>query len=133
MIIFPDVEVILVTRFRETLDALSTPIAANVRVATKFAQPDEVTPPKQIIINAAYNGETTDRVTKLASVTIDVYADNYGTATQLALMAEAISRTVTVDGIKRSTVRLGPVRTTEDTTLERRSIDLELIVKGSEA
>ena len=101
-------------------------------MGTKFTQPDQATPAKQLVIIAAYNEETAARVTKLATVTLEVYANDYETASSLGLLVEALVRGATTGGIKRAEVRVGPVRTTEDSTLERRSLDVELVVKGSE-
>lgn len=126
MLIFPDIEKILVAYFKDVLDP-------EIRVATKYAQPDETMPDKQVIIIGAYNQETPDRVTKLASVTIEVYADDYTDASQLGLLVEALSRNATIDGIKRVEVRVGPVRTSEESTFERRSLDLEIVVQGHQA
>lgn len=122
-LIFPDIEKVLVAYFTEEL-------GPEVRVATKHSQPDEELPPMQIVIIVAYNAETSSRVTRLATATIEVYADDYGTANDLALHVDSLIRNATGPAIKRAEVRLGPVRTTEEGKQERRSIDVELVVKG---
>lgn len=132
MLIFPDIEKTLVAYFSQALQNTNTELAEDVRVATKHSQPDENTPSKQLVINAAYNADTLDRVTKLASVTLEVYADDYATASSLAFLIEALARECTGDEIKRVEVRLGPVRTGEETQQERRSLDLEVTVKGTD-
>lgn len=126
MLIFPDIEKILVAYFNEAL------ADQGVRVGTKFAQPDEETPDKQLIIIASLDQETADRVTRQGTVTLEVYASDYSTASELGYLVESLVRGATVQGIKRTTVRLGPVRTTEDSQLERRSLDVEVVVQGHE-
>lgn len=133
MLIFPDIEKTLVAYFKQALEAQETELAADVRVATKHSQPDETTPSKQLVIVASYDQETTDKVTRLASVTLDVYADDYATASSLALLVEALARECTGAEIKRAELRLGPVRTSEEGQQERRSLDVELTVKGTDA
>jgi hypothetical protein len=130
MVIFPDVEVVLVSYFNSALAALATPLSNGVRVGTKKAQPDQAQPAKEIVINVGYNEEV-EYVTKVATVTLEVYANDYGTASQLGLLTEALIRNATGSTIKKVEVRLGPVRTTEEGQQERRSIDVELVVKGS--
>jgi hypothetical protein len=124
-IIFPDIEKTLVTYF-------ATALGSGVHVGTKHSQPDETLPDKQLVITAAYGGVTTDRVTKEANVTLDAFADSYADASTLGLLVEALVRDCVGTEIKRAEVRLGPVRTNEDSEQERRSIDVGLIVKGTD-
>lgn len=133
MFIYPDIEKVLVSYFNQALATQDTDLASGVRVATKFSQPDENTPDKQLVIMANLDRETGDRVTRLGTVTLEVYASDYATASALGLLVEALVRGATVQGIKRAIVRLGPVRTTEDSQLERRSLDVEVIVQGQES
>lgn len=130
-VIFPDIESVLVSFFRNALTTLGGPLATGVVVATKKVAPDLTQPAKQVVIKAAYNAER-NYVTKVASVTIDVYADDEMIASELALLIEAMSRMSIGDEIKKAEVLLGPVRTSEETEQERRSLDIELIVSGSE-
>lgn len=132
MLIFPDIEKVLVAYFKQALDDYGTELASNVRVATKYSQPDEDTPAKQVVIVGAYNNETNARVTRTGSVTIDVYADDYATASELALLVEALVRNCMGNEIKMAEVRLGPVRTTEQGMQERRSLDVGIVIKGNE-
>lgn len=133
MLIFPDIEKTLVAYFKQALEDHGSELATDVRVATKHSQPDETTPSKQLVIVASYNQETLDRVTRLGTVTLDVYADDYATASSLALLVEALVRECTGADIKKAELRLGPVRTTEEGQQERRSLDVEVIVKGTDA
>lgn len=131
-VIFPDIEKVLVAYFNDALAAIGSELTSGVRVGTKHSQPDEATPSKQIVLVVAYNAETGAFVTKTASLTIDVYADDYETASTLSLLVESLVRGCVGDDIKRASVRLGPVRTTEQSTQERRSLDVELVVKGTD-
>ncbi len=124
-VIFPDIEKTLVAYF-------ATALGSGVRVGTKHSQPDETLPDKQLVITAAYGTETGDRVTKEANVTLEAYADTYADASDLGLLVEALVRGCVGIEIKRAEVRLGPVRTNEDSEQERRSIDVGLIVKGTD-
>lgn len=124
-VIFPDAETTLVSYFQAAL------AGQNVRVGTKKAQPDEGPYAKELVIVAAYNEEV-EYVTKRATVTLEVYADDYGTANTLGLLVESLIRGSVGEEIKRVTVRLGPVRTTEEGLQERRSIDVELVIKGTD-
>lgn len=122
-VIFPDIEKTLVTYFASAL-------GSGVRVATKHSQPDENMPDSQLVITAAYGAETGDRVTKEVTVTLDAFADSYADASELGLLVEALVRDCVGTEIKRAEVRLGPVRTNEDSEQECRSLDVSLIVKG---
>lgn len=122
-VIFPDAEKVVVAYLKDNLP--------DVFVSVKKPAPDSAaSSSKQVIVNLAYNEERWF-VTKIASLTLDCYASNYADANELGLMVEALIRGVIGDPIKRATVRLGPVRTTEMGQQERRSLDVELVVSGS--
>lgn len=124
-VIFPDIEKVLVAYFNSAL------AGQDVRVGTIHSEPDEDTPSKQLVINVSYGFETEQKVTKEATVTLDIYADTYGEANELGLLVEALVRGSVGEEIKHVEVRLGPTRTTEETQQERRSIDVLLIIKGT--
>jgi hypothetical protein len=124
---FPDIEITVVSFLNS---ALTGSAYAGTRVATKKALPDETQPAKQIVVNAAYNAEE-NFVLKRASLTIDVWADDYATASGLALWVEAKIRDLAGDPVKQVTVRLGPVRGSDDSKQEHRMLDVELLIKGS--
>jgi hypothetical protein len=127
--IFPDIEAILVEYFSEALEARLETFTDDVFVSTKKAQLNDSEPTKQLIITAAY-GRELDIIRKEATITLDVYADSYEDATDLANMVAALSKNCTGQYIKYSEVSLGPVRNIEESTSELRSITLDLIVKG---
>ena len=127
MIIFPDIEVTVVSYLKS---ALATAGQGSVRVATKHSQPDQALPVEQVVVIAAYNFED-PFVMKLATVTLEVYANTYARANALGLLVESLIRGATGEQIKKVEVRLGPVRTSDEGEQERRSIDVEMTVKGS--
>lgn len=129
-IIYPDIEKIVVSFLKNELDSLSDPLAADVRVATKKAAPDEVQPAKQVVIVGSYNS-TLDGPLKAASLVVDVYAADYETASSLALLVAALIVECIGDPIKRAVVVVGPVRLTDETPDEKRSLSVDLTVKGS--
>jgi hypothetical protein len=129
-IIYPDIEKIVVSFLKNELDSLPDPLAADVRVATKKAAPDEVQPAKQVVIVGSYNS-TLDGPLKAASLVIDIYAADYETASSLALLVAALIVDCIGDPIKRAVVVVGPIRLTDETPDEKRSLSVDLTVKGS--
>ena len=129
-VIYPDVEKIIVSFLKAELDSISDPLAADVRVATKKAAPDEVQPAKQVVIVGSYNN-TLDGPLRAASLVVDVYATDYETASSLALLVAAVIVECIGDPIKRAVVVVGPVRLTDETPDEKRSLSVDLTVKGS--
>lgn len=126
-VLFPDVEKTVVSFISAQLVGSAY---AGTRVATKKNLPDETAPSKQIVVTVAYNEELT-YVLKRASLTLEVFADDYSTASGLALWLESKIRLLAGDPVKQVTVRLGPVRGADDTRQEVRMIDVELLVKGN--
>lgn len=123
MLAFPDVEKTVVTYLKNALN--------DVHVATKKVAPDATQPAKQIVVQFAYNREQ-NTVTRLGSLTLDVYANDYGTANDLALYVEAVIRGLAGGLIKKVEVAVGPVRQAEETEQEKRSLDVQLTVAGIE-
>lgn len=127
-VIFPDIEKTLVAYLNDVLPDHGAP---GVRVGTKKAQPDQEQPGKEIVLTAAYNAEQ-DYVRKTASVTVEIYADTYANANALSLLVAALMPGCVGDEIKLAEVRLGPVRIGEDSTQEKRYLDVGLVVKGTD-
>jgi hypothetical protein len=126
-VLFPDIEKTVVSFINAQL--VGTDYSA-ARVATKKALPDETQPAAQIVVTAAYGSED-NFVLKSASLTLDVWADDYATASGLALWLESKIRDIAGDPIKQVTVRLGPIRGADETRQEHRMLDVELIVRGT--
>lgn len=129
-VVFPDIEPLLVDHLRTALDASTDPDAADVRVATKKAPPEQTQPAKQVVITGGYT-TTLDDVRRNASAVIEVFADNYAVASNLGLLVAALVTQVVGDPIKRAEVIIGPTRTVDAAPQEKRSISVEFIVKGS--
>lgn len=123
-VIFPDAEKVIVAYLKQVLPN-------DVHVAVKKPAPEAQVSQKQVVVNLAYNEERWF-VTKLASLTLDCYAETYDEANALGLLTEALIRESVGEVIKRAIVRLGPVRTTELGQQERRSLDVELVIAGSQ-
>lgn len=119
---FPDIEKTIVAYFKNVL-------ANDVRVATKKAAPDKAGLNKQVVITVAYN-QTSQYVTREASVTIDVFATTYAACSDLAFLVDAYVPGMVGTEIKLAETVLGPVRMAE-TNGEHRSLDVQVIVKGS--
>lgn len=130
-VIFPDIEKTLVSFLNTELAAIDDQIANNVRIATKKAEPGINQPDKEVVLVGAYN-QTIQKPLRAATVTVDVYATDYGTASELSLLIAALIVECIGDPIKRAIVSLGPVRMTDESPLEKRSMTVELTVKGSE-
>lgn len=125
-VLFPDVEKTVVSFLNAQLSGSDY---AGTRVATKKALPDEVQPSSQIVVTVAYSAEQ-NYVLKSATLMLEVYADDYATASGLALWVESKIRGIVGDPIKQAEVVLGPVRGADDTHQEKRMLDVQLLVKG---
>jgi hypothetical protein len=127
-VIYPDIEKLLVAH----LDAALADIygAGEVRVGTKKAPADSTQPAREVVIVGQYSGSLDD-VRAQASAVIDVYADQYETASELGLLCGALVVDISKEHIKRAVVSLGPVRLVEESTQEKRSLSVDLVVKGA--
>jgi hypothetical protein len=123
MLAFPDVEKAVVAYLKNAF--------ADVHVATKKVAADADQPSEQIVVQFAYNREQ-NTVTRIGSLTLDVYANDYATANDLALLVEANIRGLAGGVVKKVEVAVGPVRVAEETEQEKRSLDVQLTVAGFE-
>lgn len=128
-VIFPDVEPIIVAYLQDSLDAAYSDHV--VHVATKKAQPDDDQPDVDVVINVAYN-DVMNYVTRNASAVIEVFADDYALASNVARYVASVIPNCVGDEIKKAEVRLGPIRDLDETTQEKRNLDIALIIKGSD-
>ena len=124
MVIFPDIEKIIVEYLAAEFQS------EFFRVSVKKTPAEQPQPDNEIVVTAAYGAED-NHVMKTASLTLEVYANNYASANSLALSVESFIRNCTGEFIKRAIVLLGPVRIEEEGQMEKRAIDIELIVRGS--
>ena len=130
--IFPDVEKLLVSRLKDSLQASSKSYASGVTVATKKPSA-EVTPyPARIVtVRADGGGSLVRGLTKSERVGVNVYAANYSDASSLALLVEALMRTFNWGDIKLVDTSMSPVRVNNDGKEEQRYMTFELVVKAS--
>ena len=126
-VLFPDLEPIIVAHLKTRLALVGFP---NAYVATYKAEPDNPQP-HQVVVNVSL-GREIEPMLREASVLIDVFADSYKDATQIALFATAAMDSVKGDPIKRVELVLGPVRVPSESKQEQRSISLDLVVKGTD-
>lgn len=125
---FPDIEATVVAYLKT---ALAGTAHSGAWVATRRAAADEAPyPTEQVIVNAYYGPES-DFVLRNATLVLDCYAGDDLTATSLSLLVESLIRGVAGTQIKRVIVALGPVRRVDETKEELRSIDVQLVVKGT--
>ena len=130
MVIFPDVERILVAGFSAALSARDEPYAADVLVTTKKPAADATQPNRCVVIRAD-GGPSLDDVRKMERVGITIWANTYADASDLAHLVAALSKSLTGEQIKKVDVSLSPTRLGEESQQEARYLILELIVKGS--
>lgn len=124
---FPDLELLAVAYLQTALVGTAY---AGTYVSVKHTGPEYGRPSAQVVVNASYGTEH-EYVLKDATLVIDVYADEYQTANELALLVESLIRGFASGPVKRAEVVLGPVRRTDDSKQELRSLDVRLVVKGS--
>lgn len=128
-VIFPDIEKVLIEYLVNSFASLDVPLSNGVRFGTVKLDPS-VSVAKEVVVVGNYSGNL-DRVRASAIATVDVYSPDYGTASELALLVAAVVVGISGDEVKRAVVTLGPVRLTDESPLEKRSLTVELIVKGS--
>lgn len=130
-VIFPDLEVALVSFLQEELNALPDPVTDNVRVATIKAAPGVASPPKQVVVNANYT-VTVERMIREGSAVIEVFAPTYKEASGLASFVSALLPEAVGENIKSVEVVVGPLRVPEESNEQHRNIGIDLVVRGDE-
>lgn len=130
-ILFPDIEKVLVSSLIDSLAGITDALAEEVRVGTIKTQPGLTQPAKEVVITASYNA-TSQAMIRSATATIEVFANDYETASSLALLIAALVCNAPGDSIKRAVVTLGPLRLAEASTQEARSMSVDLTVKGAD-
>jgi hypothetical protein len=126
MVIYPDIEEIIINYFKDNL--LTITGYENVNIAPIKSMNDNAS---EVIITAAYNADIS-QVHRNASLVLEVYSDTFEKANTLALVVDALIREATVNEIKKVTVVVGPVRLTESSTSEKRSLSVDLVIKATQ-
>jgi hypothetical protein len=104
---------------------------ATVRVGTMKLPAAKTEPAKQVVISATLGAES-ELMLRYGQVVIDIYANDYATASDLAYKVESLVRRATGTNIKHVTVQTGPVRLGDDSGQERRSLSAEVVVKATD-
>ena len=131
MVIFPDVEKILVAGLRAAIDVRTESYTNNVFIATKKPGPKTNPYPNRIITIRTDGGPQLDDVRKMERIGLTVYATTYEDASDLSRLVGALVRTLTGEYIKLVEVILSPVRVDEESQEEVRYMTLEVITKGT--
>lgn len=130
--IFPDVEKLLVSRLKSSLQSSTQSFTSNTVVATKKPAPDVSPYPSRIIVVRADGGlELVSGLTKTERIGVNIYAENYSVASDLARLVEAWMRTYNFGDIKRVETTMSPVRVNNEGKEEQRYMTFELVVKAS--
>lgn len=125
MYAFPDIEPEIVVGLTDYLND------NGIRVATRKKAPGSTEPDRQVIITVTLANERTDTpLLRYAGVVIDVFANDYLTASNLAYQVEAGLRSLTGEHIKRVSMTAGPTRIGEESGQEHRAISAEVVVQA---
>ena len=125
-ILFPDVEPMIVAHLKSRLGLVGFP---NAYVATYKAEPNN---PQtvEVVVNVSY-GREIEPMLREASLLVNVFADSYKDANEVALFVAAALDSVKGDPIKLVELALGPTRIANEGLQEQRSISLDLVIKGT--
>lgn len=133
--IFPDVEVALRAAIVAGLAGSSNPVASNVTVATIKPAPTVTPYPSRIVVIRSDGAAQKERdITREELVGVNVYANTYGDASNLAALVEAICRSVKAGPIKLIETMMSPTRVDTESTAspEQRYMTLRVTVKASD-
>ena len=132
--IFPDVEVLLISRLKSTRDASTDPVWEDVFVGTIKPHTSTSTYPEKLVVVRSDGGTTRERgLVRTERVGISVYAADYASASHLARLVESSMRTYNYGDIKLVETILSPTRVEEKSTDtdEKRYITFEVTTKAS--
>lgn len=132
--IFPDVEILLVSRLKSTRDSSTDAVWDDVFVGTIKPHTSTTTYPEKLVIVRSDGGTTRERgLVRTERVGISVYAADYASASHLARLVESSMRTYNYGDIKLVETILSPTRVEEKSTDtdEKRYITFEVTTKAS--
>lgn len=125
MFAYPDIEPEIVAGLVSWLDNMT------VRVATRKKPPTDTEPSSQVIVTVAYSNEKPETpLLRYAGVVIDVFANDYAAASELAYQVEAGLRSLSGGNIKKVSITAGPSRIGEESGQEHRAISAEVVVQA---
>ena len=125
VIYYEDIEKEVVGFFLSKLDTDA------VLVATKTPGPDETDVPDSWLVVTVAPGRTKSPVTRFYGLTLEIYANDYQTASSLSQTVDYWLRNITeTNSIKAVDILAGPTRLGDESPKEKRSISAELVVKA---
>jgi hypothetical protein len=130
-VIFPDPVKTIVSGLVAALEARTEPVASEVYVATKMPPASLVPYPSKIVTIRSDGGPKLDEVRQFIRIGVNVYADTYADASELAYLVDALAEDLRGEQIKMVTTVLSPTRVPEDSEQEHRYLTWEIITKGS--
>ena len=133
MTIFPDLEVLLVSRLSDALNQSGETVAEDVTVSVKKPAPNVTPYPAKIVTIRSDGGFDEERnIVRREAVGVNVYAQDYKTANDLARLVEALLRGLTGGEIKLVEVTLSAVRVDNPAQEEQRFITASIVTQSVE-
>jgi hypothetical protein len=109
--LFPDLELLFVAKLKEAFATSPHPVTTGVHVSTKKPPPDVTPYPTKIVTIRSDGGPDLERnIVKEEALGVNVYTLDYAEANTLALITNALMRSISGDGIQLVESLLSPVR-----------------------
>jgi hypothetical protein len=130
---FADVEPLLVEYLFDALAASEDPVAASVLVSVKKPDAAESPYPSKIVTVRSDGGMDTQRnLIRSERIGVNVWADTYADASNLASLVDAILRDCKTGAIKLVETQMSPVRVPNEGKQEQRYMTYQLVVKAAD-
>lgn len=132
-IIFPDLESEIVLALKTLLTKIDSPYTENVFVSVKKAPASIAPQPMKQITVRSDGGQIINRVLKEESFGINIWANDFKTASKLASFVEALIPLIPTvsESIKSSTISLSSTAVNEDGEEEQRYITGFTLIRGA--
>lgn len=133
MTIFPDLEVLLVSRLSDALNQSGETVAEDVVVSVKKPAPNVSPYPSKIVTIRCDGGFDEERnIVRREAVGVNVYCEDYRTANELARLVEALLRGLVGGEIKLVEMTLSPVRVDNPAQEEQRFMTASIVTQSVE-
>lgn len=133
MTIFPDLEVLLVSRLSDALNQSGETVAEDVVVSVKKPAANVTPYPSKIVTIRADGGFDEERnIVRREAVGVNVYCGDYKTANDLARLVEALLRGLVGGEIKLVEMTLSPVRVDNPAQEEQRFMTASIVTQSVE-
>lgn len=133
MTIFPDLEVLLVSRLSDALNQSGETVAEDVVVSVKKPAPNVTPYPSKIVTIRSDGGIQEERnIVRREAVGVNVYCQDYRTANDLARLVEALLRGLVGGEIKLVEMSLSPVRVDNPAQEEQRFMTASIVTQSVE-